>query len=197
MNRETVSEVLEELRVYEQRLNAEGVPFAEQKLPGVQDLDEIEDRLKASAGAAPDDLIAWFHWQGGLIFRSGLGGAIVYGAFEPWSLSDSIENTTRFRWHPDNYEMSKTDPNPWVLLGKEFTGGTMLLSNVSSGEIRTVFTHGGDSKHMADSISDMLQLWTDLWEVAFKWIPGRTIDLKVPEADVPAELRARSFYLLS
>ncbi len=187
--------VLEELRVYEQRLNLEGVPFTEQKLPGEPDLHVIEENLKVSAGAAPDDLIAWFHWQGGTVPGPGLGRAIVYGMFVPWSLSDSIENTSRHRWHPYDYPTSTAGPNPWVLLAKESTSSTLLISNVFSGEIHTVFTHGGESTYMANSISDMLKLWTDLWDVAFKWIPGMSIDLKVPKEEVPAELRARSEYL--
>jgi hypothetical protein len=196
LNSETVSEVLEELRVYEQRLNSEGVPFTEQKLPGVADLDEIEERLNASAGAAPDDLIAWFHWQGGLLPGPGFGRATVYGGFVPLGLSDSIEETSEFRWAPYNYPTTTSGPNPWVLLAVQRPGSTMLISNVFSGEIHTVFTHGGDSNHMANSVSDMVRLWTDLWAVAFKWDPEMGVGLKVPGKEVPPELRARSGYVM-
>jgi hypothetical protein len=195
LNRDKVSGVLEDLRAYEKLLNLEGVPFTEQKLPGVPDLDDIERRLLTAAGGAPEDLIAWFHWQGGLIPGPGWGRATVYGAFDCVGLNSSVEHISQFRWTPYGYPAS-TGPNPWVLLAEQTANGALLISNVFSGEIHTVFTGAGESVYMAGSISDMIQLWTSLWAIAFKWDPEMGIGLKIPGDEVPKELQARTGYTM-
>jgi hypothetical protein len=189
LNNTSVSEVLRELRVYEQLLTAEGVPFSQQKLPGESDLNAIQEKVEASAGAAPDDLVAWFQWQGGVPIGPELGRATIFAGFRPLGLTESIESTREFRWKPYGYPAEVGPTNPWVLLAVQSPGSTMLISNVFTGEIHAVFTHGGDSSLIAHSVHEMIARWSELWRVAMKWVPGRGMDTKIPYEQIPAELR--------
>jgi hypothetical protein len=189
LNKRIFTEVLKDLLGYEALLNAEGVPFTDQKLQGGADPSAIEQRLLEAAGGSRDELVVWFTWQGGVPIGPELGRATIFAGFRPLGLTESIESTREFRWKPYGYPAEVGPTNPWVLLAVQSPGSTMLISNVFTGEIHAVFTHGGDSSLIAHSVHEMIARWSELWRVAMKWVPGRGMDTKIPYEQIPAELR--------
>ena len=132
-----------ELRLLDAAIRATGAGVMDNLAPGLP-ADVIREQLEALGLTPPDELVAWFEWQDGLLSRDVPEGQSTLTAYAPFSLGEAV----RDRESLDIEQRTGSSPKP----------GYPSASPVAPIDLLSTAPHRQERKRQSASSTQALRL---------------------------------------